>query len=87
MNQARNLFTKQGGGVYQFGSKSIYVKIEQDKIYIRTGGGFIGIEEFLMAHTKQEFDKIENLNKKRNCSTSRNLNADSRQRSESKNYI
>lgn len=27
------MFIREGEGVYQFGSKKIYVKIEQDKIY------------------------------------------------------
>lgn len=43
----RQLFVREGEGVYQFGNKKVYVKVEQDKILIRSGGGYMTIEEFL----------------------------------------
>ncbi|KAL4492980.1 hypothetical protein ABPG72_020759 [Tetrahymena utriculariae] len=55
--KARTLFIREGSGVYQFGSKKVYVKIEQDKILIRTGGGFIGLEEFLDLYTPSELER------------------------------
>ncbi|EAS04485.1 hypothetical protein TTHERM_00616600 (macronuclear) [Tetrahymena thermophila SB210] len=55
--KARTLFIREGSGVYQFGSKKVYVKIEQDKVLIRTGGGFIGLEEFLDLYTPSELEK------------------------------
>ena len=38
---------RESEGVYKFGSKRIAVKIEQDKIIIRVGGGYMSIDEFL----------------------------------------
>lgn len=35
------LFIREGEGVYSFGSKKIYVKMESGKIFIRVGGGFL----------------------------------------------
>lgn len=35
------LFLREGSGVYSFGSKKIYVKMESGKIFIRVGGGFL----------------------------------------------
>lgn len=55
--KTRTLFIREGAGVYQFGSKRVYVKIEQDKVLIRTGGGFIGLEEFLDLYTPSELEK------------------------------
>lgn len=49
---------REGEGVYQFGSKKIYIKVEQDKILIRSGGGFISIEEFLNLYSQREMDGI-----------------------------
>jgi hypothetical protein len=36
-----------GEGVYTFGSKKIYVKIENNHLCIRVGGGYLMIDEFL----------------------------------------
>lgn len=42
------MFLRESEGVYQFGSKRIYVKVTQgEKIMVRVGGGFMGIEEFI----------------------------------------
>lgn len=46
-DRQRQLFVREGEGVYQFGSKKIYIKVEQDKILIRSGGGYMSIEEFI----------------------------------------
>lgn len=37
------LFLREAEGVYRFGSKRIYVKIENNKILIRVGGGFLSL--------------------------------------------
>jgi hypothetical protein len=41
------MFFRESQGVYQFGSRRIAVKIEQDKIKIRVGGGYHSIDEFI----------------------------------------
>jgi hypothetical protein len=38
---------RESQGVYSFGSKRIAVKVENDRINIRVGGGYLSIEEFL----------------------------------------
>ena len=40
----RNMFKKESDGVYQFGSKKIYIKVEQDKIKIRCGAFIIYLD-------------------------------------------
>lgn len=47
----KGLFIRESEGVYQFGSKKIYVKVEKDKLSIRSGGGFMDLEEFLVLYS------------------------------------
>lgn len=37
------MFVRMNPGVYQFGSKKICIKVEQGKIHIRVGGGYMHI--------------------------------------------
>lgn len=46
-----------GGGYYMFGSKKIYCKIINGKLVVRVGGGYMGIEEFIMQYGQQESEK------------------------------
>ena len=41
------MFLRESEGVYEFGSKRIFVRVDQDKINIRVGGGYLSIDEFL----------------------------------------
>ena len=41
------MFVRLENGVYKFGSKRVNVKVEKDKIYIRVGGGYLLIKDFL----------------------------------------
>ena len=42
------LFIRESEGVYQFGSKRVYIKCEKGgQIFCRVGGGFMHIEEFI----------------------------------------
>ncbi|CAD8112828.1 unnamed protein product [Paramecium primaurelia] len=41
------LLKRQSDGVYLYGHKRIFIKQEQGKILIRSGGGYLNIEEFL----------------------------------------
>jgi len=49
--------SKIGGGYYMFGSKKIFCKIINGKLVVRVGGGYMGIEEFIMTYGKNEVDK------------------------------
>lgn len=41
------MFMRESEGVYQFGSKRVYVRVDKDKINVRVGGGFLSIDEFI----------------------------------------
>lgn len=51
------MFVRLNPGIYQFGSKKICVNVEQGKINIRVGGGYMVIEEFLEQYTTYELEK------------------------------
>jgi len=51
------MFIRINPGIYQFGSKKICVKVEQGKINIRVGGGYMYIDEFLDQYTTIELEK------------------------------
>ena len=53
------MFMRESEGVYEFGSRRILVKCERDKIQIKVGGGFLGIDEFLDQYTPVELEKLE----------------------------
>ena len=54
------MFLRESDGVYQFGQKRVYVKIEKgDKIMVRVGGGFMHIEDFINQYTSAEVERIE----------------------------
>lgn len=43
------MFLRETEGVYQFGQKRVYIKIEKgNQIFVRVGGGFMHIDEFIM---------------------------------------
>lgn len=47
------LFVRESEGVYQFGQKRVYVKIDKgDQIKVRVGGGFMHIDEFMKKFTE-----------------------------------
>jgi hypothetical protein len=57
------MFLRESEGVYQFGQKRIYIKIEKgEKILVRVGGGYMGIEEFIRTYTQEETEKIARKN-------------------------
>ena len=42
------MFIRESEGVYSFGSKRVYIKIEKgNTIKVRVGGGYMGIDEFI----------------------------------------
>jgi chromosome segregation ATPase len=49
---------KIGNGQYIFGTKKIFAKIQNGKLVIRVGGGFMMIEDFLTTYTAQELSKM-----------------------------
>lgn len=48
-----------GNNQYYFGTKKIYAKVINGNLVIRVGGGYMGIEEFMMYYGHQELQKIQ----------------------------
>jgi hypothetical protein len=40
-------FQREQEGIYKYGKKRVFMKIEGDMIIIRVGGGYLTIEEFI----------------------------------------
>ena len=40
-------FVRESEGVYKYGKKRVFMKIEGEQIIIRVGGGYLTIEEFI----------------------------------------
>ena len=54
------MFIRESEGVYQFGQKKVYIKIEKgNQIMVRVGGGFINIDKFIQQYTEPELERIE----------------------------
>lgn len=57
------MFLRESEGVYQFGQKKVYIKIEKgNQILVRVGGGFMHIDEFIEQYRDQEMNRIEKRN-------------------------
>jgi predicted RNase H-like nuclease (RuvC/YqgF family) len=54
----RLLFIRETEGVYQFGTKRIFIKLEAGKILLRVGGGFLTIDEFIDQYAPLEMEKL-----------------------------
>jgi hypothetical protein len=55
-----SMFVRENGeGIYQFGTRKVFIRVEQDQIIIRVGGGFLHIEEFLAQYMTVEYEKQE----------------------------
>ena len=53
------MFMRESEGVYSFGTKRVAVKVEQNAIKIRVGGGYLSIDEFLDQYTPVELERLE----------------------------
>ena len=46
------MFLRESEGVYQFGQKRVYIKIESgDQVFVRIGGGYMHVSEFVDYYT------------------------------------
>lgn len=52
-------FVKVGDGFYTFGSKKVHVKILNDRLVIRIGGGYMFIEQFIKMYANAELVKMK----------------------------
>jgi len=57
------MFLRESTGVYQFGQKRVFIKVEKgNKILVKVGGGFVNIEEFIKKFTQEQLDRLERSN-------------------------
>ena len=56
-------FIREDQGIYNFYTRTIKVKIENNRVIVRLGGGFQGIDEFINTNTQAELDKLEERRK------------------------
>ena len=54
--------TRVAEGQYMFGTKKIFAKVQNDRLVIRVGGGYMRIDEFLSVYTAQELAKLKREN-------------------------
>ena len=53
------MFLRETEGVYTFGSKKVFIKVERgNNICVKVGGGFMDINEFVKKYTPIETDKL-----------------------------
>lgn len=69
-------FEREAPGVYRYHRKKVFMKIENETIVIRVGGGFLTIDEFVEFYCKSEANleqhrKITNLVYAGKCAGSR----------------
>jgi hypothetical protein len=54
------MFLRESEGVYQFGQKRVYIKIEKGKkLMVRVGGGYMNIDDFVNMYSPGEEDRIQ----------------------------
>lgn len=54
------MFLRESEGVYQFGQKRVHIKVEKGgQVFIRIGGGFMNVKDFIELITEQEVARIE----------------------------
>lgn len=51
--------TRLGNGFYMIGTKKIYAEIRNNKLLVRVGGGYMGIDEFISTYGEQEIQKLK----------------------------
>lgn len=52
-------FVRTDPGNYNFGTRKIYIKIENSRLLVRIGGGFTGMEEFVDIYTPIELERLD----------------------------
>lgn len=58
---------RENEGVYRFGQKRAFIKIENDCIIIRVGGGFMNIDEFVEQYCNPNPVDVTALGTNINC--------------------
>lgn len=69
-------FVREAEGIYKYGKKRVFMKIENDQMIIRVGGGYLTIDEFIdqyCAGDKKEKKKFHGLMYGGNCTGSKDF--------------
>ena len=56
-------FDREDHGIYNFGTKKIFVKLEQGKLLIRVGGGYMQVEDFVKLYSPVELERFSTQKK------------------------
>jgi hypothetical protein len=56
-------FDREDHGIYNFGTKKIFVKLEQGKLQIRVGGGYMQVEDFVKLYSPVELERFSQQKK------------------------
>ena len=51
--------TRLGEGYYIFGTRKIFMKIQNGRLVVRVGGGYMYIDEFLETYSQSELNHID----------------------------
>jgi hypothetical protein len=60
--KASLLFVREQEGIYSYGKKRVFIKIEKDSIIVRVGGGYLTIDEFIETYSPYEIRKRQRSN-------------------------
>ena len=55
--KSKCLFVRESDGIYSYFLKKVLMKVEENKLIIRVGGGYMSMEEFLERHNPIELSK------------------------------
>ena len=68
------MFMRESPGVYEFGTRRVFVKSNDRELLVKVGGTFINIDEFLNQAMSEELAKLENREPFKQISSSNNCN-------------
>ncbi len=52
------MFQRESEGVYIFGTKRVNIRVDNNNINVRVGGGYLSIEEFIDQYTPSELERL-----------------------------
>lgn len=53
------MFSRESQGVYKFGIRRVAIKVDNGRIHVRVGGGYLSIDEFIDQYNPVELQRIE----------------------------
>ncbi len=52
------MFQRESEGVYLFGTKRVNIRVDNNNINVRVGGGYLSIDEFIEQYTPSEVERM-----------------------------